>query len=113
MTINERIIRVASPMVSVCVPDVYRPGEGEAVDIYCTFNYTEIPEGMADNVPHAVLCSVQLHLYLPLGVDSLTLRRQLRHAIAAEEGFTAPTVTNAGDDDGQHYVFEFDALGEW
>ena len=31
----------------------------------------------------------------------------------AVEDFTAPDITNATDQTGQHYVFEFEAIGQW
>lgn len=110
MSLNRKIISVVQPVVGVCVADTYEAGLQET---YSTFNYTEIPDGMADNAPHALVCSVQVHLYLPKDVNSLAMRRQLRRAIADTEGFTAPVVTNASDSDGQHFVYEFDALEVW
>lgn len=110
MSLNRKIISVVQPIVGVCVADTY---DGGLQETYSTFNYTEMPEGMADNAPHALRCSVQVHLYLPKDVNSLALRRELRRAIAAQRGFTAPVVTNASDNDGQHFVYEFDALEGW
>lgn len=110
MSLNRKIISVVQPVVGICVADTYDAG---LEDTYSTFNYTEIPEGMGDGRPHALRCSVQVHLYLPKDVNSLAMRRELRRAIAETKGFTAPTVTNASDSDGQHFVFEFEALEVW
>lgn len=110
MTLNQKIIAVVRPIVGVCVPDSYEAGEQ---DIYSTFNYTELPDGMADNAPHALLCSVQVHLYLPRDYNSISMRADLRRAICFTEGFSAPSVTNASDSDGQHFVYEFQALEAW
>ena len=38
------------------------------------------------------------------------IRMKRKQALAAVRGFTAPTVTNASDETGQHYVFEFEAV---
>lgn len=106
MTINEAFRAAVEPVVAVCVPDAY---DGEAEE-YCTFNYTEVPEDFGDDVPDVIRYAVQLHYICPVGRNSIATRRRLRQAILAAD-FTAPTVENASDADGQHYVFEFDALG--
>ena len=106
MTINEAFRAAVEPVVAVCVPDAY---DGEAEE-YCTFNYTEVPEDFGDDVPDGIRYAVQLHYICPVGRNSIATRRRLRQAILAAD-FTAPTVENASDADGQHYVFEFDALG--
>ena len=109
MSLNEKIIGLVKPIVGICKPDSYT---GDA-EIYSTFQYTEMPEGAGDDLPAALRCAVQLHLYLPPRTNSIGLRRQLRKVIAASEWFTAPSVTNASDLNGQHFVFEFDALEGW
>lgn len=106
MTVNETIIAAVTPVVSVCVPDIYT-GESEE---YCTFNYPEVPECFGDDRPTIYRCPVQLHYYCPKGWNSLPKRRALRRAIL-DADFTAPEVENASDEDGQHFVFEFDVLG--
>lgn len=110
MDLNDKIIAVAKPIVGICVADSYEAGSQE---IYSTFNFTEMPEGAGDNGACAVRASCQLHLYCPRDFDSRQMRRALRHAIAETEDFTPPTVTNAGDAEGQHYVFEFESLEVW
>lgn len=110
MSLNEKIIGVAKPLVGVCVPGTY---DGGSEEIYSTFNFTLSPDDFGDGTPGAAVGMVQLHLYLPKEYNGLQLRRDLRRAIAAEELFTAPTEVDAGDEDGQHYVYEFGALEEW
>ena len=105
-SINQRIIEAVGPVVGVCVPDVYL-GEQET---YCTFNFTELPEGLGDNGMSAVRYLVQVHLFLPLKADSIATRRQLRAALLAAD-FTPPSVTNATDEISQHYVYEFEDVG--
>ena len=90
MSINETIIQAVTPIVPVCVPDVYRPDAGESpAEVYCVFNYTE--------------------LYLPLGQTPLRLKRQLRRAML-NAGLAVGDYTNASDLEGQHYVLECQAL---
>ena len=49
MTINERIIQAVTPVVSVCVPDLYDPNQENAADEFCVFSYTATPNFFADN----------------------------------------------------------------
>lgn len=106
MTVNEQIKAAVEPIVAVCVPDAY---DGEAEE-YCTFSYDEHPEAFGDDAPDLIRYAASLHYYCPKGHNSIATRRALRMAIIAAD-FTAPTVENASDNDGQHYVFEFDVLG--
>ena len=107
MSLNEEIRSVVTPIVPVCDPDYY----GGEQKTYCTFGYTEIPANPGDNVPQAYRCLVDLHLFLPRGESSVVIRRTLRRSITAVDTWTAPTITNASDESGQHFVFEFEAIG--
>ena len=110
MSVNGTIIRAVTPIVPVCVPDVYKPDAGEApAEVYCVFNYTESGAVFGDDEPQAVLYSIQLHLYLPLGRTPVQLKRQLRRAML-DAGMTVGDFTNASDLEGQHYVLECQAL---
>lgn len=103
MDINEAILETVTPIVAVCVPDLYTGTEQE----YCTFDYIEAPVHFGDDCPEYTLYSVQLHWCLPLGCDPRAKKAQLKRAIA-DGDFTYPSVTNASDEDGLHFVFEFE-----
>lgn len=114
MTLNERIIAVVTPIVPVCVPDLLVTEAGETPpEEYCTFNFPLEPEALADDAAQLQRALVQLHYLAPLKANTVTTRRALWQALAAVEDFTAPDITNATDHTGQHYVFEFDAVGRW
>lgn len=114
MTLNEKIIAVVSPIVPVCVPDILVTEAGETPpERYCTFNYTELPAGIGDNTACLTRALVQVHYFAPLKASTLAVRRALRDAIAAVDDFTLPSIENATDATGQHYVLEFDAVGRW
>lgn len=102
MTINERVIAAVKPIVPVCVPDNYTGAE----PIYTVFSVDEGGSLFADDIAYAVTASVMLHLFLPLGVNPLQLKRRLQRAIV-DADFTYPETTNATDEEYQHYVFEF------
>lgn len=114
MTLNEKIIAVVSPVVPVCVPDllVTEPDETPP-ERYCTFNYSELAEGIGDNCAVLTRALVQVHYFAPLKASTLAVRHALRDAIAAVDNFTLPSIENATDETGQHYVLEFDAVGRW
>lgn len=105
VTINERIRAAVEPIVPVCVPDLY---DGEAQE-YCTFQYSQIPMAHGDNAPHAIRYLVQLHYFLPTGESPMRKRRELCRALLAAD-MTYPTVENASDETGQHYVIECEAV---
>ena len=114
MTLNERIIAVVTPIVPVCVPDLLVTEAGETPpEEYCTFNFPLEPEALADDTAQLQRALVQLHYFAPLKASTLAVRHALRDAIAAVDNFTLPSIENATDETGQHYVFEFDAVGRW
>ena len=114
MTLNEKIIAVVSPVVPVCVPDLLVTKADETPpERYCTFNYTELPDGLGDNCAALTRALVQVHYFAPLKASTLAVRHALRDAIAAVDDFTLPSIENATDETGQHYVLEFDAVGRW
>lgn len=114
MSINETIIKAVTPIVPVCVPDLLVTEAGETPpEEYCTFNYTELPDGLGDNCAVLTRALVQVHYYAPLRKSTIKTRHALRDAIAAVDNFTLPSIENATDETGQHYVLEFDAVGRW
>ncbi len=106
MSIDDKLRSAIKPLVAEIAPDLYLGNAEE----YCTYNYTEAPDGFGDNAAHVTRYLVQLHWFLPLKRRPHPKKKQLKRALAAVRGFTAPIVTNASDDVGQHYVFEFDAM---
>lgn len=101
VSVNQAIISAVTTVLSVCVPDFYEGGESE----YSTFNYDEIPELFGDDTAEAVRYLIQIHYFLPYGINCLSKRKRLKNALA-DAGFTFPKVYNASDEKGQHYVFE-------
>ena len=101
MTINEAIIAAVETVVPVCVPGVYRGKEKE----YCTFNYSEHPDMAADDWPLAMKYLVQVHYCCPAEKNPLAVKRAICRALAGA-GFTYPSVVDASDEDGQHFVLE-------
>lgn len=105
MAINETLISAITPIVPICVPNVYT-GEGQE---YCVFHVDERPDLFGDDSPQAILYTVLLHWYLPLGSNPLATRRKIKRAIL-EAGGTYPGVVDDTDADGQHFIFEFEYI---
>ena len=101
MSINELLINTVTPIVSICEPVSY---DGDREE-YCTFLIDDWPAGFADGMPFAMRRNVILNWFLPRNVNPLKKKRKLCKALAAA-GFTYPSITNASDEGGQHYVFE-------
>ena len=84
-------------------PNVYT---GDALS-YLVYNYYVIPEVFAESAAHAARYSIQLHLYLPHKVNPNPTKLLIIGACVGNF-FTFPSMTNASDGDGQHYVFTFE-----
>ena len=108
MSINERIIRALSPLGLSVTPDTHRPEQG---DLYITFGYSVRGENHGDNVPQVEVSDVMIHLWANRGENVLQQRRMIR-LLMSQAGFTWPDETDAGDEDGQHYVYECQ-IAEW
>lgn len=106
MSLSERIKEAVTPIVPEFAADVYTGKENS----YCVFNATEMPGGFGNNRPRAIRYLAQLHWHFPLRTDPTKTKRSLRAAIGGLRGCTWPTVTDAGDLDGGHLVFEFQAV---
>lgn len=82
-------------------PNVYT---GEKLE-YVVWNYTEIPSVYAERAPQASRYLCQVHLYLPHKQDPLDDIQALRWALF-DADFTWPSLTDASDSEGQHWVLE-------
>lgn len=105
MTAGERLKAALAPLGLPVKPDAYM-GEEEQ---YITYNYDLLPVLYADDRPHFFRALIQVHLFAPRGVATSALRTGIMQALAGA-GFPWPEVENAGDQDGQHYVFETETV---
>lgn len=115
MSINERIIAAVKQVILTCVPEPYDPDSGEAASEYCTFSYSEQPDGFGDDAPEVIRYLIRVIYHAPLRRSSgesnntLPTRKALRQAIFAA-GFTYPSVENLTDEAGQRFAFEFEGF---
>lgn len=101
MTIDETLKSTLSQILPELAPNQYT---GNALE-YIVWNYNLTPVIFADSTPDAARYFVQVHMYLPSGVNPIQKRIDICRAMHTA-GFTYPSVTNASDKSGQHYVFE-------
>ena len=104
MSIESRIKLALEPFEYKVYPDTYNGPD----KTYFVFNYNTIPDDHGNNKPNHERALIQLHLFCPHGFNSVQLRKDVKMALL-NAGFTYPFMTDAGDEDGQHWVFEFEA----
>lgn len=105
MTIDERL---QNALASTGLPTSPNQYTGKALE-YITWKYNEIPELFADSEPGAARYMVMVNYYLPAQKNPRSMKRRIRAALVAA-GCLLPTITNASDKEGQHYVFECEAV---
>ena len=101
MSIESRIVTAVTPIIPEVAAGQY---EGDALE-YITFNRNGWGMLYADSEPRAVYSLVQVHYYCPHKQNPRETLEQLAEAIFSA-GFAFPSVTDASDEDGQHYVLE-------
>lgn len=107
MTLDERLVSAVSPIVPICRPSSYMPTADEEPDEYCTYNSNERPRVHSSGAPRRLVRLYQLHYYRRDRADPKPMLNRLKHEIFAS-CFTYPSVTDASDADGQHWVLEFE-----
>lgn len=100
MNLDQRIKNALDGICDVIVPQVYT---GDAQK-YIVFNYSEYPLEFADNAPHTVGYSVQVHLFMPLKTNPNTMKNNIQNSLFTA-GFSYPSIQDVTDEEGQHYVF--------
>lgn len=110
MNVNQKIIEALRDLAPV-MAEMYT---GEQA-CYFTFNYSTFGAAYADDDAGCERYLVQVHLFTPLGENSVSLRKQAKQRLAAA-GFTRPSEICAGvdgtkaGDKRQHYVFECETV---
>lgn len=101
MNVDAAAMAAISPIFPDCAPNEYH---GDALE-YVTWNAYTIPEAYGERLPAAARYPVQVHYYLPNGENPNPGKLKLQRALF-DRGFTWPSITNASDSEGQHYVLE-------
>ena len=116
MSVNARLIAALADTEipeELIFPDVCL----DPSSTYYTFNYDAIPTGYADNRPIAERLLIQVHFFCPHEFDSIRRRLATKQRLF-DAGFGWPEEVNATNHtvkdgaEGQHFVFECEALQE-
>jgi hypothetical protein len=105
MSVESRIKNALEPLGYKVYPDNYNGAD----KTYFVFNINTNPDDFGDNEPQHEKALIQVHLYCPHTLNSVTLRTNVKKYLSAA-GFTYPRRTGAGDADGQHHVFECECV---
>lgn len=103
MTVEEMLL---SAMAETGIPVAPLTYLGAATE-YLVFTYSAAGVVFADSQPDGELYSIQLHHYLPHRASPYSTRSKIYAGLAAH-GCTYPDLIPASDEDGQHWVFEFE-----
>ena len=105
MSFEERLAEAVKKVVPEAAPNVY---EGQA-RVFATWNFNELGRLFAEGKPNAVQYLAQVHVYLPKKYPWAEIKRQMQQELF-KLGGTWPDIIDASDRDGEHLVFEFDAV---
>jgi len=100
MSVNS-MIKAALGDIAPVYPDNYTGNDPK----YFVFNYSTTGGDFSDDQAQYDICLVQVHYYCPLSINTVELRKKVKHKLSSA-GFTWPDCTNASDDEYQHLVFE-------
>lgn len=108
--INSRLMKALKTICPNVYPDVYTGSNVE----YIVFTYDIRPENHGDDSPFNFTYECSVHYLAPLKDNVLEKRFGIMEAIFnMEDSFvTYPTEVNATDEDGQHFVYEFEVMGD-
>lgn len=107
METEQRIINALRDLGLPVFPNIYT---GEELS-YFTFSFDSIPESFAEGTAVGVREMLSVHLFLPNGQSPVRIKRRTVMGLIAN-GATYPSITNASDEECQHYIFECEVLQE-
>ena len=101
MSIESRIITALASLGYKIYPANYDGAD----ETYFVFNHNTLPDDFGNNQPQHERALIQVHFFCPHDFNSVKARKDAKLALL-QAGFTYPYMTDAGDKDGQHWVFE-------
>lgn len=106
--LNQVLLNALRPICSNVYPDVYTGKETE----YIVFTFDIRPDNFGDDFPFHLTYDVRVHYLAPLKKDVIRNRVNILVALSNIVGATYPEEVNATDEEGQHYVYDFQVMGE-
>lgn len=106
MTVQTPMSEKLQTALNTVLPDAVYPivNTGGGTE-YFVWNYSVIPTLWAESRPNAARYLVQAHYYCPHRKNPQTTILAAERALV-DAGFTWPSLTDASDEDGQHWVLE-------
>ncbi len=102
MNTFEKIVEAIKPFKIPYAPDIYY-GSTEKHFVY---NYVFDASGIcADDDMIEAVADIQLHLYMPVSENFISLKNEIRHALI-KQGFTSPEITQIIEKKTRHIIFE-------
>jgi len=102
-TVNARVVNALAPTGYKVYTNSYTGGD----DVYFVFLLDVVPDFFANDVVQYVINNFTLHLYCPLTMNTVALRKQIK-SLLQDAGFTYPNEMDASDEHYQHIVFDFE-----
>jgi len=106
MTVQTPMSEKLQTALNSVLPDAVYPivNTGGGTE-YFVWNYSVIPTLWAESRPNAARYLVQAHYYCPHRKNPQATILAAERALV-DAGFTWPSLTDASDEDGQHWVLE-------
>lgn len=105
VSVEARIVAALSPFGDPVEKSTLYAAAGKRPRRYYTFACQSFGADFGDDGPGCERWLAQVHLFAPLAENCIRRARETKRALFAA-GFTWPDMTDATDQDGQHYVFE-------
>ncbi len=105
VSVEARIVAALSPFGDPVEKSLLYAAANKRPHRYYTFVVQSLGDAYGDDEPGCERWLVQVHLFAPLAENCIRRAAQTKKALF-EAGFTWPSMVDATDQDGQHYVFE-------
>lgn len=105
VSVEARIVAALSPFGDPVEKSLLYAAANKRPRRYYTFIVQSFGDAYGDDEPGCERWLAQVHLFAPLAENCILRAAQTKKALF-EAGFTWPSMVDATDQDGQHYVFE-------
>ena len=105
VSVEARIVSALSPFGDPVEKSLLYAAANKRPSRYYTFIVQSFGAAYGDDEPGCERWLAQVHLFAPLAENCILRAAQTKKALF-EAGFTWPSMVDATDQDGQHYVFE-------
>jgi len=111
VSVEERIVAALAPFGDPVEKSLLYAAAQDLPPRYYTFSCSSFGDDFGDDEPGCERWLVSVHFFAPLRGNTARRVAQTKKALF-RAGFTWPSATDAGDQDGQHIVFECEIMEE-